>query len=148
MKKKVFLICISATILLGLFLAGALVPGLEVRHYYFLIPWWYHRPDIYSMQLRVMDATDEWVWRVVVQGEEVVEINRLSGPEHNSWFKYDFTVDGIYDAGKDFCFKIFECMIRIDSNYFYPKIFAYPPRWITVENFQVCNTVNECLQEK
>lgn len=149
MKKKLVRIVLVVTSLLGLFLAGTLIPELGVRHYYFLIPWRYDKPNIYSMRLRFIDTTDEWQWRILVQDENVVQIDKLSGPEYDSWLNdYGFTIEDIFDAGRDFCFEIFECRIRIDSNYSYPEVLAYPPYGIIVEDFKACETLDECLQKK
>jgi len=149
MKKKTYLIGGGILIILALFLLSSLVPRLGLSHYYYTIPWRYHEPSIYSMQLRVRDATDEWQWRVVVAEDKPVLTTQLAGPTYDSWFnKYEFTVDGVFDAGKDFCFEIFECLIRVDSTYSYPQVLAYPPYGIAIENFNVCKTVDECLQEK
>lgn len=62
------------------------------------------------------------------------------------WFNnYRFTIEGTYEAGKDFCFALRDCSIEIDPTYFYPKMIIYGSRAVFVDNFKACESVSECL---
>lgn len=148
MKKKILLL-----ILLIIFSVTGLLTFITYdRGFLSSILWRQKRPNFYSMEIIVTDyleAMTKWHWKVVVEGNEAIKIELLSGPGHNSWFnKYSFTIEGVIEAGQDFCFDIRDCSSELDSTYYYPKVIVYGARSILIDNFRVCNSVDECLQEK
>ncbi len=115
---------------------------------FFSAMWHLREPKIYSMELSVSDLQDvktEWKWRIIVDGGDPVVIEKILETGNSSWFeKYDFTIDGVFEAGKDFCFAIADCTIEFNNVYFYPKIMAYGSKSLIVDNFHTCKTVEEC----
>lgn len=151
MKNRKLILVLLAFISVLTWFSFELSHNLELLSNLSSAAWRQKRPNIYSMELSVVDYDDqriEWKWLVIVQGDEVIQMESLSGSNNNSWFNnYRFTIEGAYEAGKDFCFALRDCSIEIDPTYFYPKMIIYGSRAVFVDNFKACESVSECLSK-
>lgn len=156
MKKKIAkIIGLVILLLLGLFL---LILTPDGRYYGLLLSWSIGKPDIYYMELQITENYEDSYIAVVVDNNRVVSLDYLERNQHDAWLiengyivnapwlsEYGYTIDAIYESGRDFCFPVFECLIRIDSIYDYPRVLAFEGQGIVVRNFQSCESLDECM---
>jgi len=96
------------------------------------------------MEVRATENYQDRYFAVVIEGNKVIKVEFLDGLKGDTWLSKYFTVDAIYKSGKDFCYP-FECLIRIDNTYDYPKVLAFEGQGIIVQNFQPCELLNDCV---
>lgn len=143
--KKITVKIFGSTIFLLIILFLYLLT-LKGRYYSLLLSWSVSRPDIYYMEVRTTENYQDSYFAIVVENDKAIKVEFIEGIGKDPWLsKYGYTIDAILESGRDFCFPLFECLIRVDNTYGYPTILAFEGQGIVVRNFQPCESVDECM---